>query len=1232
MLVAVREGLGQYIELYAKAFKCKPEQVIKLENWKEKILQLTERNLICQSDKCNEEVRQDEQIKRAMRQIQENLVVVPVDKAGHNIAFVCKRWYAQKLKEELSHENGAYRGAQETVEDVLGRHKAMNDKFGFTHEEAFPYLYGILKAHKQPVQLRFIAGCSNRGQTILKNEKRAKEKESEEDFIRKMTRERNPKPKSSLTEAAKEGVKVLRAVMDTLREREEEYYKKCGVRKWWTVESIEEVALSIKDAEHKLVGKKMRTADFTTMYTKLPHQRLIDTVSIAWDRAVEYKAGGMTSTTGDWCLRMDWETNYAFQQFDETMQREGMTKQTFMELMEFLIKENHIWNGTELRKQVIGIPMGSPVSPHLANLFRYVVEAQFVEDLLTNGEKDQALACEHTFGFIDDLCTFEGPLPTEEHYGIPMIVDPNPRESVNFLGMKITANKSGRPPRLGIVEKQEEWNFAVIKYPHANSNIPWNQGAAVFKGQLIRYAVICNNLWDFQTAALRLAGRLIQRGHNSRLLIATWMKYLEERWPNQVAHKYRMQEWFPVALAQLKDKNSQWRRDQGIELNENLVKPIKKWVRKELKEPQTIKVPGPTPNEQQIENQDPTEKPDVCKVYKEIVEDVHVEDDTIEHVSVKSNDSSIVEGVYLQDVSQSGSDNEAADNEAAGNTQIFVNDKQQKCPTVLSDSSTLHDLMDVDDSNGQCEKCDGDHNTNSCPVYPQPPVSHPDSFLNKGQSPIETKDIILPGNAHVVHHKGDGSCLFHAMAHILEFFSIANVTGKHLRLETAAFIDENEHLMLKGESIRKWIVDMEDFDAQKGSYANQLRTGMWGGILEIQVVAHIYDVQFMVFTKQSSEYKCIFYTEPMKNDKGYLWYHRNNAMPHYDSLEVPLTIDKEIEKGRPHIEEEVLKNNGEQAPGAIQGNSQGSAQFHTQSNSRRRRLVQRNKLSLKRTTTEYSQKCGICGDLHTRRRTSILCICGQYVHLKCFGFRTVDDAIAELGEKIECRCTHSTPHMESNKKERIARNKDKQNKISRMRSQLTAVEMMTVSIAVCLSVAVITAEEQARVRCGAYIRLHGLRKACYNGYEGMVVKRDYGKAHVQLAGTRHILRVQCKNMTVMPTFTTSRCKLRKHCTVEITFRPEPVFWLPQTMSGNYYEYLGVERNATTEDIRIAFKKLSVTLHPDKNPNNVEKATLLFQQVLEAYECLKDNAKRMMYDHQIDAHLRNTYPRQWWPWQ
>ena len=207
----------------------------------------------------------------------------------------------------------------------------------------------------------------------------------------------------------------MRAVMDTLREREEGHFKKTGVRKWWTVESIEEVALGIKNAESKLTGKKMRTADFTTMYTKLPHEKLMETVERAWNRAVEHKATQMTAVARNWLLKLDAEGTYQFEPHDANRETEGVTMEKYMELFEFLITENHIWNGQELRKQVIGIPMGSPVSPHLANLFRYVVEAKFVEDLLANGQKELALACEHTFGYIDDLCTFEGPLPSEKH-------------------------------------------------------------------------------------------------------------------------------------------------------------------------------------------------------------------------------------------------------------------------------------------------------------------------------------------------------------------------------------------------------------------------------------------------------------------------------------------------------------------------------------------------------------------------------------------------------------------------------------------------------------------------------------------------------------------------------------------------------------------------------------------------------------------------------------------------
>ena len=118
-------------------------------------------------------------------------------------------------------------------------------------------------------------------------------------------------------------------------------------------------------------------------------------------------------------MQQDHEGEYQYSVVTNEKDSESMTKDTFMSLMRHLITENYIWNGKELRKQVIGIPMGSPVSPHLANLFRYVVEAEFVEDLIAKGQTALAQACEHTYGYIDDLCTFEGPLPSEELYGIP---------------------------------------------------------------------------------------------------------------------------------------------------------------------------------------------------------------------------------------------------------------------------------------------------------------------------------------------------------------------------------------------------------------------------------------------------------------------------------------------------------------------------------------------------------------------------------------------------------------------------------------------------------------------------------------------------------------------------------------------------------------------------------------------------------------------------------------------
>lgn len=63
---------------------------------------------------------------------------------------------------------------------------------------------------------------------------------------------------------------------------------------------------------------------------------------------------------------------------------------------------------------------------------------------------------------------------------------------------------------------------------------------------------------------------------------------------------------------------------------------------------------------------------------------------------------------------------------------------------------------------------------------------------------------------------------------------------------------------------------------------------------------------------------------------------------------------------------------------------------------------------------------------------------------------------------------------------------------------------------------------------------------------------------------------------------------------------------------DYYEVLGVAKNATAEEIKKAYRKKAIQYHPDKNPGNKE-AEEKFKEAAEAYEVLSDADKRARYD-------------------
>ncbi|MBS3781118.1 MAG: molecular chaperone DnaJ [Candidatus Thermoplasmatota archaeon] len=64
---------------------------------------------------------------------------------------------------------------------------------------------------------------------------------------------------------------------------------------------------------------------------------------------------------------------------------------------------------------------------------------------------------------------------------------------------------------------------------------------------------------------------------------------------------------------------------------------------------------------------------------------------------------------------------------------------------------------------------------------------------------------------------------------------------------------------------------------------------------------------------------------------------------------------------------------------------------------------------------------------------------------------------------------------------------------------------------------------------------------------------------------------------------------------------------------DYYEILGVDQDASKDEIKRAYRKKAKKYHPDKNPDNQEEAREKFKKISEAYEVLADDEKRKRYD-------------------
>ena len=425
-------------------------------------------------------VLQDEDVIASLAEIHRKFVVVPIDKASNNVALICKRFYIQNLLNEVGVPGNAsptYKLSEEDPDNIIHNNALLCEKFGITLEErlkALPFMYWMPKMHYNPPRARFIIASSSC----------------------------STKPLSKITSS------IFKHIFNQVRNFHKKSYFYKNYNRFWVIENTSPVIDKLTQINAKRGAKDVSTYDFSTLYTKLPHDDLIqnlnDVVDFAFDGGKKKKGNRkyltVTKFSAYWTKKKKGDNSF--------------TKQEIKLLVKHLIKETYFQIGNLLFKQCIGIPMGIDPAPFWANLHLYTYEYNFIKSLMSV-DKRRAMRFKFATRFIDDECnlndggefgrSFHAIYPPElelkcEHQGT----------HATFLDLDINISNGIFVYKL--FDKRDDFPFFIVRMPDLSGNIPNHVFYGSVMSEFLRIAR-CTLLYnDFLKSAIALFKRMVNQG------------------------------------------------------------------------------------------------------------------------------------------------------------------------------------------------------------------------------------------------------------------------------------------------------------------------------------------------------------------------------------------------------------------------------------------------------------------------------------------------------------------------------------------------------------------------------------------------------------------------------------------------------------------------------------------------------------------------------------------------
>ena len=312
-------------------------------------------------------------------------------------------------------------------------------------------------------------------------------------------------------------------------------YARSGVNQMWILKNSKELLENLKSPIFSQIYS-IKTYDFTTLYTTIPHDKLKTRLFNMIDSCFFNKNGKRKYS---YLVVNHSRTYFVIHDSDSTHK---YSEVDIKEMLGFLIDNIFVVFGNIIFQQTVGIPMGTNCAPLLADLFLYSYEAEFIQKLLHEKNKPLAVAFNSTFRYIDDVLSINN----DQFNSYVDSIYPSELEikdttesstSASYLDVLLNIDADGKLTTQ-LYDKRDDFSFTIVNFPYICSNIPLSPAYGVYISQLIRYARACSTYDQFLSRSRLLTDKLMLQGFLQSRLMSAFRKFYGRY--NDLIYNYKL--------------------------------------------------------------------------------------------------------------------------------------------------------------------------------------------------------------------------------------------------------------------------------------------------------------------------------------------------------------------------------------------------------------------------------------------------------------------------------------------------------------------------------------------------------------------------------------------------------------------------------------------------------------------------------------------------------------------